>query len=290
MKSMTGYGKGVVSKDGLVVTTEIRGLNHKGLDIQVKLPHFLISLEGIIREILKKSVKRGRVEIYISYQVVSPKLFEVRINKEVIENISKQIYPLIQDGIIKEGITFSDLKELQGFFSIDFKEDALVIFKNNLTKSLRLALKEFDNQRKVEGKELRKQFLETVIKSERITKEIKKYEKSQKVKVVEKFKSNLKEVLEDFDEKRVEEESVIYSQKCDIKEEVVRIDSHLKSVINLLKNVNGEKGRKLDFLFQEIQREISTLLAKSFLIEITNLGLELRYLIEQLREQVQNVE
>jgi uncharacterized protein (TIGR00255 family) len=287
---MTGYGKGVVSKKGILVKVELRGLNQKSLDIQVKVPQLLLFLEGRIREMIRENVERGRVEAYITYQILSPDLFKIVLSRGIIKNLAKEIKPLQKEGIIKESLTFSDLKDIPEFFSYEFSENAFETFKKNVEEATKRALKEFNNQKVSEGKRLKEQFLTSLNDSFELLKEIESFEKVQKNMVSEKFKRNIKDLNNNLNEQKVEMEAVLLSEKSDIKEEVVRIKSHLIALKNLLEEKIGEKGRKIDFLLQELQREISTLLAKSALIEITKLGLDFRTLIEQLREQVQNVE
>jgi uncharacterized protein (TIGR00255 family) len=290
MRSMTGYGKGVVSKKGILVKVELRGLNQKSLDIQVKIPQLLLFIEGRIREMIRENVERGRVEAYITYQILSPDLFKIVLSRGIIKNLAKEIKPLQKEGIIKESLTFSDLKDIPEFLSYEFSENAFETFKKNVEEATKRALKEFNNQKVSEGKRLKEQFLKSLNDSFELLKEIESFEKVQKNMVSEKFKRNIKDLNNNLNEQKVEMEAVLLSEKSDIKEEVVRIKSHLIALKNLLEEKIGEKGRKIDFLLQELQREISTLLAKSALIEITKLGLDFRTLIEQLREQVQNVE
>ncbi len=290
MRSMTGYGKGVVSRKGILVKVELRGLNQKSLDIQVKIPQLLLFLEGRIREMIREKVERGRVEVYITYQILSPDLFKIVLSKGIIKNLAREIKPLQKEGIIKESLTFSDLKDIPEFFSYEFSENALETFKKNVEEATKRALKEFNNQKVSEGRRLKEQFFKSLNDSFELLKKIESFEKVQKNMVSEKFKRNIKDLNNNLNEQKMEMEAVLLSEKSDIKEEVVRIKSHLIALTDLFEEKIGEKGRKIDFLLQELQREISTLLAKSALIEITRLGLDFRTLIEQLREQVQNVE
>lgn len=286
---MTGYGNGVSSANGAVVRVEVRGLNQKILDIQTKLPSILLFAEGSVKEICRNYVSRGRVEVFVSYKILSSDLIEIVFSDSILRELYQKLKPLIEEGIVKDGFSPTDIVNLQEFFSISVSEKAISILKNNLEEACTLAFEEFKKQRSEEGKRLKAQFEEGIKALSSSVNLLDGLEKKQKEVVISDFKKRVLDVMPNFDPQRLEMEAVVASEKSDIKEEVVRLNSHLKSLENLIKKENEDSGRKIDFLLQELQREVSTLLAKSSLLEITTVGLEIRKIVEQLREQAANV-
>ncbi len=289
MESMTGYGCGVYTANGAMVKVEIRGLNQKVLDIQVKLPPMLIFAESLVKEICKNHISRGRVEIFISYKILSSELVEIVFSDSIFRELYQKLKPLMNEGVIKESFSPSDVLNLSEFLSISISEKATLVLKNNLKEACKSAVKEFKKQRIEEGKRLKVQFREGIKSLKSLTKDLGRLEKKQREVVISEFKKRVLDVLPSFDIQRLEMEAVIASEKTDIKEEVVRLNSHLKSLTALIEEEKEDTGRKTDFLLQEMQREASTLLAKSSLLEITSKGLDIRKVVEQLREQAANV-
>ncbi|MCX7831096.1 MAG: DUF1732 domain-containing protein, partial [Acidobacteria bacterium] len=201
----------------------------------------------------------------------------------------QKLKPLINEGIIKESFSPSDIFALSEFFSISISESATTILRDNLEKALESAFQEFKKQRIEEGERLKVQFLEGIKALSKSKETIEKLENEQREVVISDFKKRVLEVMPTFDPHKLEMEAVVYSEKCDIKEEIVRLNSHIKSLDKAIRKEEEDTGRMIDFLLQEMQRETSTLLAKSSLLEITSAGLELRKVIEQLREQAANV-
>lgn len=286
---MTGYGSGVHTANGAMVKVEIRGVNQKILDIQVKLPPILLFAESLVKEICRQFIKRGRVEVFVSYKILLSELVEIIFSDAVLRELYRKLKPLMDEGIIKEGFSPSDVLKLSEFLSISISEKAVPILKENLIQALQSALQEFKNQRIEEGERLKKQFQEGLKALTSSVTDLGNLEKKQRETVVSEFKKRVLDVLPSFDPQRLEMESVIASEKSDIKEEIVRFNSHIKSLASIIEEDNEDSGRKIDFLLQEMQREASTLLAKSALLEITILGLDIRKILEQLREQAANV-
>lgn len=289
MESMTGYGSGVCSKNGVIVKVEVRGLNQKVLDIQTKIPSLLLFAEGTIKEVCKNFINRGRVEIYVSYKIVSSELIEIVFSESVLRELFIKFKPLRDDKIIKESFSLSDILSLSEFFSISISEKAKKILKSNLKEATLSAFKEFKKQRKNEGERLKLQFIDGVEALSFYLRSIKRLETKQREIVISNFKERVGNVLPSFDKHRLEMEAVLIAEKSEIREELTRLNSHLKSLECLVKIENEDTGKKIDFVLQEMQREISTLLAKSSLLKITTLGLEIRKTVEQLREQAANV-
>lgn len=289
MESMTGYGSGVCSKNGVIVKVEVRGLNQKVLDIQIKIPPLLLFAEGIIKEVCKNFVHRGRVEVYVSYKIVSSELIEIVFSEAVLRELYLKFKPLRADKIIKDSFSLSDILSLSEFFSISISEKAKLVLKSNLKEATQSAFKELKKQRKNEGEKIKLQFIDGVQSLSFYLRSIKKLETKQREVVISNFKKRVGNVLPSFDKQRLEMEAVLITEKSDIREEVTRLNSHLKSLECLVNIENEDTGKKIDFILQEMQREISTLLAKSSLLKITTLGLEIRKTVEQLREQAANV-
>jgi uncharacterized protein (TIGR00255 family) len=289
MESMTGYGRAVVTEGGISATVEVRGVNQKILDIQVKLPPVLFGMEQKIRELCRHYVSRGRVEAYVNYQILSPELVEVIFSEAVVKALHNSLKPLAGEGIVSKELSPSDILSFSEIFSFSPSEKAKELLESAVFLASEKAFDQFSARRKEEGARLLPQFVEGVAKLEVMASKAHEYEETQKNFVTENFRKKVAELCPNVDQSRLEQEAVMAAEKVDVSEEVTRLQSHITAFSAGLKDNSGSMGKKLDFLLQEMQRETSTLLAKSALMDLTRTGLEIRSMLEQLREQVNNV-
>lgn len=291
VKSMTGYGKGVAENSEARVTIEMKSVNHRYLDLNIKLPKKLNFLESTVRNKVSDSIARGKVDIFITLTEHSDACYQVSINEAIAqkyyESISQMAKNLGVDNDMKAS-SISRLPDVIEITELDADEDLL---KELVVEALDMCLKQFIDSRIAEGQRLEKDLL---AKMDELTSLVEKLEKRSPI-IIEEYKNRLTgkihELLEDnhIDESRIAQEVTLYADKVCIDEEMVRLKSHVaetKSVFDLDKEV----GRKLDFLAQELNREANTILSKSTDVEIADIGITLKTLIEKVREQIQNIE
>lgn len=289
MESMTGYGKATTINKEASMRVEIRGLNSKGMDIFIKLPFNLLFLENKIREKIQKRTIRGKIDVFINYQINSKDLIEIELSQEILEDLNKKLAPLYKKGILKEGLQLIDLLNFQEFFAIKLSKKGSRILKELLFETLEKALEKFIKERKKEGEKLKSDFIKrTKIVEQNLTK-IQKLEKKHKEIIIQNFKNNILTLNPAIDQQKVETEAMIFSEKFDISEEVVRSRIHLNGLKSKIIDKSKTKGKEIDFILQEINREINTILSKTPLIEIKNFALNIKLEIEKMREQVANV-
>ncbi len=289
MRSMTGYGYGEVTTSTGKVIVEVKGVNHRFLDVVVRVPRAFNCFEEVLRRLVQSVSTRGRVEIYLSVEDSGNKNFTVKVDKELgmayykaLEELRGHLGlapPISMDNVIMQHGVLT-LAEIQGEVS------AMGPFIEAAAKA---ALKEFLKAREEEGINLAKDIIERV---ERL-KEISRSMYGEAPGVVNFYREKLSERLKEFtdfiDPVRITSEVVLLAERADITEELVRINSHIARAEEVFKH-QEPAGRRLDFLFQEIFREINTIGAKAQNLTISKLVVEAKVEIEKLREQVQNLE
>lgn len=291
VRSMTGYGKGFAENEDARVTIEMKSVNHRYLDLNIKLPKKLNFLESQVRNKISESIFRGKVDVYITLNEHSDACYQVSVNDAIAlkyyESISAMAEKLGIDNDMKAS-SISRLPDVIELEEVEADEDSL---KTLVNEALDACLSQFIEARIAEGNCLEK---DLIAKMDEMLVLVDKLEK-RSPKIIEEYRTRLtakvNELLADshIDEGRIAQEVVIYADKICIDEEMVRLKSHVaetKSVFELDKEV----GRKLDFLAQELNREANTILSKSTDVEIADIGITLKTLIEKVREQIQNIE
>ena len=285
--SMTGFGRTDFGKGSVTGFLEIRSLNHRHLDISVKLPETLRPFEKTARELIKAKVNRGKIDCYLTFETKKKPEASLEIDDSILRNIAAINTRLSREFKKDLEINLIDLMKWPDIFSardISFEcnEEALTELFNN-------TLEELLSTRKSEGQSIKKaleQKLESFEKSFSLIVDLtpKNIEGARN-----RLHSRLKQLNEDIDHTRVEQEVIILIQKLDISEELDRIESHVKEMKKVLFR-KEPIGRRLDFILQELARETNTLGAKSNNMDISAATIEMKVLLEQLREQVQNIE
>ncbi len=291
VRSMTGYGKGFAENESARVTIEMKSVNHRYLDLNIKLPKKLNFLESLIRNKISESIFRGKVDVYITLNEHSDACYKVSINdiiaKEYFDSIAEMAEKLGVENDMKANniVRLPDVIELE---ETDSDEDSL---KELVLSALSDCINQFVDSRIAEGARLEK---DLVSKMDEMLVLVDKLEKRSPV-IIEEYKERLTtkihELLEDnnIDENRIAQEVTIYADKVCIDEEMVRLKSHVAETRSVFE-LDKEVGRKLDFLAQELNREANTILSKSTDVEIADIGITLKTLIEKVREQIQNIE
>ncbi len=286
---MTGYGRAEVEGAGLRLRVEVRGVNHKGLDLQVSLPSSLLSHEPALRNAVRQRVPRGRVEFRAFLETVGAEAVEVRYSEAAARALGAFADDLRRKGLLDRGMTLTDLLGLPDAVQVRLSPAAEAEGGRILLEAAEAALDRFRETRRAEGRRLEGQFRAALASLNALRREAEALAPEQAAQAAERLSQRVAALGATVEPGRMEQEVALVAQRADVTEELVRLGAHLSALEALLGEEGGEQGRRLDHLLQEMQREVSTLLAKSDLLALTQRGLDMRLLIEQMREQAQNV-
>lgn len=291
IKSMTGFGRGETVTEYAKLIVEMKAVNHRYCDLSVKLPRKLNYLDTAVRNYVKKSVQRGKIDLFISYEDLTDKGNNIRCDLELGRGYLEALNGISANLGIENPVSAYEIARFPDVISMEDKQLDQEAMKSQLFETLELALEDFNCSRVQEGHNLLEDIcakLEDMLKNvaaveERYPEIIKEYRT--------KLENKVKELLEDanIDESRLATEVVLYADKICVDEETVRLRSHIQSMSKEL-NQGGNIGRKLDFLAQEMNREANTILSKANDITISGYAIDLKTQIEKIREQVQNIE
>ena len=290
IKSMTGFGRGRYENEGREYLVEIKSVNHKYSDINIRMPKTFNSLENRIRKEIDKVISRGKIDVYIEFQNFSDKGVSLKFNKELAKTYIQNLQELGRETGINFDLNVIDISKMPDILKKDEENDEEMIF-SELVIALRDALSNFISMRTIEGEQLVKDIKERNDMISGKINEISSFSAGLVEEYVVKLESRIKELLKTdvVDENRLAQEIVIFSDKCSIEEELTRLKSHIAQLYDLL-NGSSPIGKKLDFLIQEMNRETNTIASKANSIDITNLVIEVKTEIENIREQIQNIE
>ena len=292
IRSMTGYGRSKYQNENREYTVEIKSVNHKYCDINIRIPYTLNYLEDNVKKIVVEKVNRGKIDITITFNNNSDVGKNIKINLELAEQYIKELSKLEERTGIKNDISTMTVAKLPDVLNISNDDEDELIW-NELKQAVQTALTNFIEMREFEGNKIKTDLLNRIeIINEKIN-SIKTYSSGLIEEYVVKLNTRLKEILKTdvVDEARLAQEVVIYADKCSIEEELTRLSSHvnqLKSILNSKEYMSV--GKKMDFIIQEMNREINTIGSKSGCLEITNLVIETKTELEDIREQIQNIE
>ena len=294
VKSMTGFGRGEYSDEKRSIACEIKSVNHRYSDINVKMPHRYAFAEETIKSLVKKVAPRGKIDVGI--QVVNATADETNLSLNL--DLAKLYYEKLGD--LKQGLEGipgeADLRMIALMPDVlkaaPEVEDEEVILKA-LTAAVSDALEKFDKMRSVEGAKLAEDILNRNQTINNVRNQIEVYAPQVKVLYMQKLRDRIADLLgkeAQIPEERILTEAAVFADKSDITEELVRLKSHCSQLIDIIENSKEPIGKKLDFLVQEMNRESNTIGSKANDINITNNVLILKAEIEKIREQVQNLE
>ena len=290
IKSMTGYGKGNLEIDKREYQVEIKSVNHRYLDINIRMPRSISYLEDQIRKTISSKLKRGKIDVFITFNNNSTEGKDFMINKDIAKLYIKQLKELAWEEQLQSNIEVIDITKLPDVLRIENKDDDDKI-KDELTKTVELAINNLVDMRATEGEKMATDIEERLQKIEEKVDEISTLSTGLIEDYVVKLENRIGNLLktEDIDESRLAQEVVIYADKCSIEEEVTRLRSHIVQLKELL-HAEEAVGKQIDFLIQEMNRETNTIGSKANNLEITNSVISIKTGIEDIREQVQNIE
>ena len=291
IKSMTGFGRAEAQDEQHKFTVEIKSVNHRSLDFNIKMPKKLSFFDSAIRTLLKEYMLRGKVDVFISYEDFTQSHMILQYNREVAGQYMAYFKEMADTFGIRNDITAAELGRFQDVFTMEEADSDEKELWGLLEQVLRKACEQFVTTRKTEGENLRTdlvqkldQMLEKVgMVEERSPQILQEYR--------QKLEDKMKELLGDtqIEESRIASEVIIYADKICTDEETVRLKSHIQHMKDVLAEGEGI-GRKLDFIAQEMNREANTILSKANDLETSNLAIDLKTEIEKVREQIQNIE
>ena len=291
IKSMTGYGRAVAAVNGREFTVELRSVNNRYLDCTVKLPRALSFAEDAVKQAVKASVSRGKVDVYISMKSENADDTTITLNKSVLEGYLAAMRQMVTEYEVRDDISVSTVSRLPEVFSVEKPQVDEEQLLKDLLSVVDQALAGYDAMRCTEG-----QALDADLRSRgnTILELVAQVEQGNAQTVIDyraRLESKLREVLAatNIDESRILTEAAIFADKVAVDEETVRLRSHLAQMNEML-TTGGAVGRKLDFLLQEMNREANTIGSKCTDVRLARIVVDIKAELEKIREQTQNIE
>ncbi|MEB8400821.1 YicC family protein [Enterococcus casseliflavus] len=294
MKSMTGFGKGSAETPDVQIEIEIKSVNQRFLDLQLRMPKQLNPLEGALRQSIKQTLQRGRIELYVTLKEKTTNTKQIEIQWDLLERFMQEIDTEAKDRFDLAELPKAALLEQfllhEAFLTISDQEPEESTLADGVMEALDQALAAIDQSRWVEGQGILQILQENQRQLQEKLAELKQFVALYEVDYQERFEKKLTAYLgEEVDRDRLLTELAILLERGDIHEELDRLSIHLTTMTELLA-AETPIGRELDFLIQEMNREVNTIGSKSSPIQIKNSVVQMKTIIEKIREQVQNIE
>ena len=290
IKSMTGYGKSSLCINSREYQIEIKAVNHKYIDVNIKLPRIISYLEDEVRKYIISKIKRGKIDITITFENYGKDGNNIKINTELAKFYIESLKKLAEEENLSTEINVTEITKMPDVLTIknDINEDEI---KQKLLQVLKEATDQLIKKKKKEGTKISVDILNKIDQIEIKTNEILQLSTGLIEEYVVKLEARIKDLLktDELDKARLMQEVVIYADKCSIEEEVTRLKSHISQLRNLI-NIDEPTGKKMDFLIQEMNRETNTIGSKSNNLDITNDVITIKTILEDIREQIQNIE
>ena len=291
IKSMTGFGRAEAMDEKRKFTVEIKAVNHRYLDLGIKMPKKFSIFESRIRNVLKDYVQRGKTDLFITYEDFSESNVNIKYNPSIAREYYNYLLQMAEEFNLDNDIRLSNLARYPEVFTLEESTDDEEEIYKLLEEAIKSAAESFVESRIKEGEALRDDILN---KLDLMLKDVAFIEERSPA-IVEEYRKKLydkvSELLSDstIDEGRILTEVTIFADKVCVDEEIVRLKAHINTMAETLKN-GGNIGRKLDFIAQEMNREANTTLSKANDLSLSDVAIEIKTGIEKIREQVQNIE
>lgn len=291
--SMTGYGRGEASNDRIKIVVEIKSVNHRYSEIVAKIPKKMNPFEERIKAMIKDKVQRGRIELFVNYEEQMGTNYSIQPNEGVLDQYYEALMLMKSRYELKDHVTLSLLSRHPEAFRVEYVEVDSDAIWSVLEKATSDAISQMVEMRRVEGAKLVEDVFDRIAQMKIRLSKI----EGQSPQIVEAYRQKMRDRLTDLlsdmgiqiDEARIAHEIAIFADKTNVTEEIVRLKSHFDQIADIL-DQGGAAGRKLDFLVQEMNREVNTIGSKSPDFEISNDVIELKSELEKIREQIQNIE
>lgn len=292
VNSMTGYGREFCESKVRNFTVEIRSVNHRYLDLNIKMPRSLLALEDRIRKMVQENISRGKVDIYITQTILETENSKVVLNRNLCDSYVKCLNEIKEMYDINDNISLSLISKFQDVITVEEQDEDIESIWGILKDPLKGALEMLISMRQKEGTAL-KSDIETKCS---VIKELVDLVEEKSIHSIDHYREKLNTRINDLisdksliDENRLAMEVAIFSDKACIDEEIVRLKSHLSQVSESI-NISKPIGRKLDFIVQEMNREANTIASKANDVNVIHIVLDIKNEIEKIREQIQNIE
>lgn len=288
---MTGYGSATAAFDGREITLELKSVNHRFLDINIRMPRVLMFAEDELRKAIGKYILRGHVEVNLIYRNTREDSKIINVDRALVSQYAKAFEEISEMGF-ENNMRVSDVARMPDVLVITQCDDDNEAVLKLILEALDKACEALNNTRRIEGEKIGEDLKLKLKNIHDISKEIEKLSQGNLNDYASRLQKRLEEYLGDnkLDEQRLHQEIAIYADKIAIDEELVRLDTHISNMLDYMINGTETVGRKLDFFIQELNREINTIGSKSVNAEIAKLVVTAKGEVEKLREQIQNIE
>lgn len=290
--SMTGFGRSKKELDSFKVIVEMKSVNHRFCEISVRMPRQFLLFEEKIKKTVNQYIQRGRVDVFVTVEGEGYISRFLQVDWDLISQYEKAFVKTKDMYKLEGALSIDSLLHLPEVFTINENEDGVEELEAVILEVTNAAAIELHNMRKIEGMALKNDIAERLYIINEIVQNLKPYS----VQVVEKYRERLEKKMKDFldgkyeaDEGRILTEVAIFADKADINEELTRLDSHISQFFKII-DTEGSVGRKLDFLVQEMNREMNTIGSKANDVVISQKVVEMKSELEKIKEQVQNIE
>jgi len=291
ISSMTGYGRGQIQAEEAGCTVEVRSVNHRYCDIASNLPKKLNLLEGRVRKKVQDRFARGRFDIFVTVDSFNDSSKELKIDRHLARQYVRDLMLLKEELHLSGEVGIETLFQIREILKVEEREEDLEKLWIIIEKALDMALHSVEIMRRNEGKTLQQDMISRIEGVRNYLSRI----KTRIPHVVADYRDRLKERLDklldqiEIDPERLVREVVIYADRSDVTEEITRLDSHIEEFLKILQ-AEEPVGRKLDFLIQEMNREVNTISSKTSDLQISQAVVEIKSELEKIREQIQNIE
>lgn len=292
--SMTGFGRGSFAENGRTSNVEIKSVNNRYCDLQVRMPRYLSALEMDVRNRCKSVISRGKLDIFISYSDTTSSARQVRANQPLATSYLNAVRGLGEALDIPHSIDARALSTFPDVLIVEDKDEEVDKIANLIFAALDEALTQLVDRKTEEGERLTLDILAGCANLEELLCQVRERAKQVPIDYKERLTKRIDELLAPeqrafFDEQRMAAEVLLFVDKADIHEEMIRLESHLASMREVVRQ-NLPVGKQLDFFCQEVNREVNTIGSKANDLELTNLAIAMKSGLEKIREQVQNLE
>jgi len=287
---MTGYGSATVAFDGREITLELKSVNHRFLDINIRMPRVLMFAEEELRKAIGNYIARGHVEVNLTYRNTREDSKIITVDKALVLQYANAFNEIAEFGF-ENNMRVCDVARMPDVLTITQCDDDNEAVLKLILEALDKAAQSLNNTRKIEGDKIGEDLKNKLHNIYKISKDIEKLSENNLSEYALRLQKRLDDLLGDnkLDEQRLHQEIAIYADKIAIDEELVRLETHINNMLDYMSGT-GEMGRKLDFFIQELNREINTIGSKSVNADIAKLVVTAKGEIEKLREQIQNIE
>lgn len=285
--SMTGFAASEREVADGVLIAELRSVNHRYLELQLKLDDNLRSFEPLVRELVMAKLGRGKVECRLSLMQRADRAMQAELDDGALQQLAKMTAKAQQHFPQSQSLSVADILRWPGVVVSNGVNNAMLA--DEIRASLTQVLQELADSRSREGAKLKALILERLAAMEKLVEQVKPLLPLQIKAYQERLTAKLQEAMKSLDEERIRQELIMFAQRADVDEELTRLSAHIGEVKRIL-DADSAAGKRLDFLMQELNREANTLGSKSVSTEVSQVSMALKVLIEQMREQIQNIE